>query len=111
MDRALSTLTERASREVLFSNDTKVSTGAATRLIIARIPRLFDAVFVKDDRPALEDVSSELVRLLSIANENLTSKNKFSHSPEYQEALEKYNSRMAVGSDANQEVEVTLVAR
>ena len=104
MDRALFILQERASREVICTGDATMSSGAAIRLIFARVPKLFDASLVKEDRHELENISSEIVRLLAIANANLNPGNRFSHSPEYKEALEAYTARVSGPQTAEQEI-------
>ena len=105
----LDTLVNRVLREPVYSGDLDIPPGAAFRLILAKVPKLFEAILVKEDRESLEDVSVAIIRLLALADANLDPQAKFSQSPEYREALTLYQSRLAHGT--SEEGVTHLVAR
>jgi hypothetical protein len=104
---SFSILADRALKEPVLNNDQALSAGAAVRLIFMRMPKLFDSVLVLENKQALENVSVELIRLLVLANQNLEPGVRFSQSPEYKEAFEKYQSRKS-GQDEGETVEIVI---
>jgi len=109
MNFALENLVHRVLNEPVYTGDLEIPSGAAFRLILARIPKLFEAILVKEDKESLEDLSVAVIRLLVLANANMNPQAKFSQSPEYKQALVEYQKRASQGD--TQEEGVHLVAR
>lgn len=109
MTSVLENLVTRVLTEPVYSGDIDIPPGAAFRHILAKVPKLFEAVFVKEDKEALENVSVAIIRLLFLTNTNFDPQAKFSQSPEYKEALDLYQARLASGK--SEESVKEIVAR
>lgn len=108
MEVTFAILAERVLNVPVLPGDTEITSGAAVRLILARMPKLFDAVLVNENKEQLEGVAAEIIRLLAISVDNLDPGVRFSQSPEYKEAVQRYQSRLSSGSQGGT---VELIAR